>query len=100
MSVVDKKMYETLKEWWENGSEKQHLYYINSRDRESTRATIRRFIFEIEDRDVLGDLYSEIIPAKYFCNNMREFYLKIAKFYLDKPNDDDSISDIIIKITK
>jgi len=95
MSVVDKKMYETLKEWWENGSEKQHLYYINSRDRESTRATIRRFIFEIEDRDVLGDLYNEFFPANYFCKHMREFYLKIAKLYLDKPTDDDSISDII-----
>lgn len=60
MSVIDKNMYEKLKDWCDWGEGKrpkyQQIMYVNSHDRALTSATIRKLMFEMTKEDVHGEL--------------------------------------------
>ena len=96
MPVIDKHMYEELKKWYDGERPKnQYMLYVNSHDRALTNATIRKLMYEIEDEDEYGEEYVSLYSARSFYSNMREYYSHIAKLYLQKPADDDPITDII-----
>ena len=64
MSVIDKNMYENLKNWCDRKRpENQFLMYVNMHDRELTNATIRKLMFEEDKQDVEGELYIAFYSA-------------------------------------
>ena len=99
MSVIDKTMYEYLKNWCDfNRPENQHMMYVNSHDRALTNATIRKLMFEIKEEDIHGEVYIAFYSAENFYGNMREYYTHIARLYLQEPAEDEPIVDIIENI--
>lgn len=96
MAIIDKNMYETLKNWCDRKRpENQYMMYVNSRDRMLTDATIRKLIYEKNEEDEYGEEYVFLYSAEHFFHNMREYYTYIAELYMHKVADDDPIIDII-----
>ena len=96
MPVIDKSMYENLKNWCDkNRPEHQYMMYVNSCDRGLTDATVRKLMSDIEEEDIDCEEFISYYSAKSFFNNMREYFSHVAKLYLQKPDDDASINDII-----
>ena len=96
MSVIDKTMYETIKNWWDgNGPKNQFVMYVNSHDRALTSATIRKMMYEIFEEDIHGEEYIVFYSAENFYRNMRGYYTEIAELYRHNPGKDDPIIDII-----
>ena len=99
MSVIDKNMYEKLKDWcdWAEGKRPKHqqIMYVNSHDRALTSATIRKLMFEMTKEDVHGELNIALYSAENFYRNMRDYYSHIADLYMNIPADDASLVDII-----
>ena len=90
MSVIDKNMYEKLKNWcnWNRDirPENQQIMYVNSQDRALTKATIRKLMFDKRVADFGWELYISFYSAKNFYNNMRDYYTHVAELYFRKPS--------------
>ena len=99
MSVIDKNMYEILKNWcdWNRDvrPENQQIIYVNSQDKAVTKATIRKLMFDKRIADFGWELYISFYSAKNFYNNMRDYYTHVAELYFRKPSSDCHIVDII-----
>ena len=96
MSVIDKNMYENLKNWCDRKRpENQFLMYVNMHDRELTNATIRKLMFEEDKQDVEGELYIAFYSAENFYRNMRDYFSHVGGMYFREPGEDDPIEDII-----
>lgn len=96
MSVIDKNMYENLKNWCDRKRpENQFLMYVNMNDRELTNATIRKLMFEEDKQDVEGELYIAFYSAENFYRNMRDYFSHVGGMYFREPGEDDPIEDII-----
>lgn len=101
MPVIDKKMFETIKKWWDCSDESipvnQRIMYINSNNRSVTKSTIRKIMYEIVEEEPYGELYVTTFSAKNFYDNMRDYYMHVAELYFRDVNDDMAITDIIKK---
>ena len=96
MSVIDKHMYEKLKNWCDGERPKnQFMMYVNSSDRALTDATIKKLMYEIEEEDIDGEEYVSFYSAKNFYHNMRKYYSHVSELYMKKPSENDPIEDII-----
>lgn len=96
MSVIDKHMYERLKKWCDGERPKnQFMMYVNSSDRALTDATIKKLMYEIEEKDIHGEEFVSLYSAKNFYDNVRKYYSHIAELYMQKPADDEPLEEII-----
>ena len=96
MSVIDKTMYEELKNWCDRNRPKhQFMLYVNSHDHSLTSATIRKLMFEIDKEDIHGEEYVAFYSAESFYRNMREYYSHIGDLYRRKHSEDDTLEKII-----
>ena len=96
MSVIDKAMYENLKNRCHyKRPENQFLTYLNIHDRALTNATVRKLMHTIDKEDVEGEVYCEFFSAENFYRNMRDYYSYIGKCYFKEPEPDDPIENII-----
>lgn len=103
--TIDKNMYEELMGWRENSSDSKYydkdnqIMYVNSNNRALTNATIKKIMFEMDEDDPHGELYTSFYSSGNFYNHMREFYTKIATLYFHTPGENDNLSDIISHIS-
>ena len=99
MADIDKNMYEKLKKWcaWceDERPHDRNIMYVNSWNRELTGATIRKLMFEMWQDDVEGELYISLYSARNFCRNMKGYYSEISELYMQNPDEDASMVDII-----
>ena len=96
MSVIDKNMYEKLKDWSDRERPKnQYMMYVNSRDRVLTDMTVRKLMCQLEEEDEMGELYISLYSAKTFYRKMWEYFSHISELYMHEPKVDDPLESII-----
>ena len=90
-NIIDKNMLEFLHQ------SHKSVVYINSRDREMTDNTLKRFIYE-EERETDGDLYYDMFSAVSFVHCNYDYFRYIAEACLDDLNGDETLDELFENI--
>ena len=95
-NIIDKNMLEFLHQ------SHKSVVYINSRDRELTDNTLKRFIYEEEREDMdggfYGDIYYDMFSAVSFVHCNYDYFRYIAKSCMQDLNGDETLDELFEKI--